>query len=509
MDSSSLVLALIAVALPVLLHLLTRPNKPRRPAAAKLLPPGSLGLPVIGQSLSLLRAMRANSGERWIQDRIHRYGPVSKSLFGAPTVLLAGPAANKFTFFSRALAMQQPRSVQRILGEKSILELVGADHKRIRGALAEFLKPDMLRLYVGKIDGEVRRHLDERWAGRTTVTVMPLMKRLTFDIISLLLFGLERSPLQDALAADFAGVMDGMWAVPVNLPFTAFSRSLRASARARRLIAGIARETRAKLHSGEASRSSDLIACLLSLTDHTGAPLLSDKEIVDNSMVALIAGHDTSSILMTFMVRHLANDPDTLAAMVQGENYYLTQLERTVFRRRLRYLLTAAMARDAEHEEIAKSKGGGEALDWEDLAKMKYTWRVALETLRLVPPMFGDFRRALQDVEFDGYLIPKGWQVFWVASVTHMDPGIFPEPARFDPSRFENQSPPCSFVAFGGGPRICVGMEFARIETLVTMHYLVRGFRWKLCSKNDTFARDPMPSPLHGLPIELEQKGSP
>ena len=53
--------------------------------------------------------------------------------------------------------------------------------------------------------------------------------------------------------------------------------------------------------------------------------------------------------------------------------------------------------------------------------------------------------------------------------MTHMDPGIFPKPAKFDPSRFENQSaaaaPPYSFVAFGGGPRICVGMELARIET--------------------------------------------
>jgi cytochrome P450 len=113
--------------------------------------------------------------------------------------------------------------------------------------------------------------------------------------------------------------MDGIWAVPVNLPFTAFSRSIRASARARRLIAGILRETRAKMERAEASRSSDLIACLLSLTNHSGAPLLSGKEIVDNSMVALAAGHDTSSILMTFMVHQLANDPDTLAAMVQGE----------------------------------------------------------------------------------------------------------------------------------------------------------------------------------------------
>lgn len=316
----SLLLALIAVALPMLLlHLLTRRSKkPRQPGAAKL-PPGSLGLPVIGQSLGLLRAMRANTAERWIQDRVHRYGPVSKlSLFGAPTVLLTGPAANRFIFFSSALSMHTPRSAQRILGDKSILDLMGADHKRIRGALAEFLKPDMLRLYVGKIDREVRRHFDDCWAGRRAVTAMPLMKRLTFDVICLLLFGLERSPLQDALADDFASVTEGMWAVPVDLPFTAFRRSLKASARARRVIAGITRETKAKLERGEACRSSDLIACLLSLTDHSGAPLLSDEEIVHNSMVALFAGHDTTSILMTFMVRHLANDPDTLAAMVQG-----------------------------------------------------------------------------------------------------------------------------------------------------------------------------------------------
>lgn len=115
---------------------------------------------------------------------------------------------------------------------------------------------------------------------------------------------------------------------------------------------------------------------------------------------------------------------------------------------------------------------------------MKLTWRVAQETLRTVPPIFGNFRVALKDIEFDGYFIPKGWQVLWTANVTHMDASIYHEPAKFDPSRFENQSvsaaPPCSFVAFGGGPRICPWIGFSRMETLVTMHYLVRHFKWKL-----------------------------
>ncbi|CAM0906086.1 unnamed protein product [Alopecurus aequalis] len=481
MDYLPIVVALVATASSIAIYFFTRAKKP----CPANLPPGSLGLPVIGHSLALLRAMRGDGGSRWIRDRIDRYGPVSKlSLFGTPTVLLAGPAANKFMFFNSGLSTRQPRSVQRILGENSILDIHGADHRRVRGALLEFLKPDMLKMYVGRIDGEVRRHLEENWAGRETVTVLPLMKRLTFDIISALLFGLERGAARDALAGDFARMIEGMWAIPVNLLFTAFSRSLKASRRARRVLEGITREKKAsQLEHGKASSNDDLITCLLSLTDGHGDRLLTDKEIVDNAMVTLIAGHDTSSILMTFMVRQLANDPVNLADMVK------------------------------EHEEIAKDKADGEALTWEDLTKMKFTWRVAQETLRTVPPIFGNSRRALEDIELDGYFIPKGWQVFWTASVTHMDSSIFHDPAKFDPSRFENQkmsaTPPYSFVAFGGGLRICPGIEFSRIETLVTIHHLVRQFRWKLCCKENTFVRDPMPSPLHGLPVKIEHTASP
>jgi len=65
----------------------------------------------------------------------------------------------------------------------------------------------------------------------------------------------------------------------------------------------------------------------------------------------------------------------------------------------------------AEQEGIAKSKPRGELLTWEDLAKMKYTWKVALETLRMFPPIFGGFRKAVKDIEYNGCIIPEGWQV--------------------------------------------------------------------------------------------------
>jgi cytochrome P450 len=82
------------------------------------------------------------------------------------------------------------------------------------------------------------------------------------------------------------------------------------------------REKRARLERGESSPANDLVSCLASLRVDEGGggkQLLTDEEIVDNAMVVLVAGHDTSSVLMTFMIRHLAGDPATLSAMVQGK----------------------------------------------------------------------------------------------------------------------------------------------------------------------------------------------
>ncbi|XP_073006420.1 cytochrome P450 716B1-like isoform X1 [Typha latifolia] len=467
---TTIIFLVLLLALLPIFHLLTKSTT----RSFHKLPPGSLGLPLIGHSLGLLRAMRNNIGEQWLEEKIKKYGPISKlSLFGTPMIFLTGPTANKFIFFNKALALQQPRSITSILGRRNMLELVGEDHKRVRGAVMQFLKPEMLKKYVGKIDNEVRHHIKMNWTGRRTVMVLPLMKSLTFDIICSLIFGLERGEVREGLVKDFDEMVAGMWAIPVNLPFTAFNKSLRASSRVRKVLAGIIREKKAKLEQGLCSSDKDLITYLCSLG---GA--LTEEEIVDNARLVIIAGHDTSSVLITFMIRHLANDPDTLAEIIH------------------------------EQEEIAKNKALGDALNWDDLAKMKYTWRVAMETLRMIPPVFGSFRKALKDLEFEGYSIPKGWQVFWGSSITQLDAKNFHEPRKFDPSRFENQSsiPPYCFVAFGGGPRLCPGIEFARIETLVMMYYLVSQFKWKLCCKDDTFKRDPMPSPKHGLPIELELK---
>ncbi|KAH6795925.1 hypothetical protein C2S51_036911 [Perilla frutescens var. frutescens] len=448
----------------------------------KRVPPGSLGMPIIGQTLEFVKAMRANRGEEWLQERARKYGPISKLNFlASPTVFFSGQAYNKFIYTCNdtTLSNQQPESISRLFGKRNLFEMSGQDHKRMRGAISTFLKPEALKHYVKKMDQEIRLHLNQHWKGKHQIPVMPLMKTLTFNVICTLLFGIERGARRDTLKHLFNKMMDGMLALPINLPFTRFNGSLRARSKAGGVIRELIKEKREKLKNHEISEEQDLITALLSMRDEDSSPLLTDDEIEDNCAVVMVAGHDTTSILLTFLIKLLAEHP----------HVYETVLN--------------------EQEEIAREKKTSDnPLTWDDLAKMKYTWRAATEVMRLYPPVMFSFRQVLQDVEMGEYLIPKGWQVLWAGCMTQLDETIYPDPYKFDPSRYENPAaiPPHTLIPFGGGPRMCPGNEFARIETLTMIHYLVTRFEWKLCLKENTLSRDPMPIFKQGLPIQIQIK---
>lgn len=95
-------------------------------------------------------------------------------------------------------------------------------------------------------------------------------------------------------------------------------------------------------------------------------------------------------------------------------------------------------------------------------------------------------------------------QLYWSANSTHMNPECFPEPKTFDPSRFDGTGPaPYTYVPFGGGPRMCPGKEYARLEILVFMHNVVKRFKWEKMLPDEKVIVNPMPIPEHGLPVRL------
>lgn len=144
------------------------------------------------------------------------------------------------------------------------------------------------------------------------------MKSLTFNIICSLLFGLERGKQRDQFLDSFQAMIAGMWSVPINLPFTRYNRSLRASARIQTMLKEILHKKKVELKQNGASARQELISCLLGMVDEDGNQVMSEKEIIHNIMLVMVAGHDTSSVLITFIIRLLATEPAIYEAVLQG-----------------------------------------------------------------------------------------------------------------------------------------------------------------------------------------------
>ncbi|XP_047319812.1 beta-amyrin 6-beta-monooxygenase-like [Impatiens glandulifera] len=202
-----------------------------------------------------------------------------------------------------------------------------------------------------------------------------------------------------------------------------------------------------------------------------------EEFVVSNMIGLLLASYDTTSSVLTFSLNFIAELPHIFQKVYE------------------------------EQMDIVSSKSGGEySLDWEDIQKMKYTWNVVRESMRIVPPTQGNFNDVITDMDYAGFTIPKGWKTFWSTFSTHNNPEYFPEPEKFDPSRFEGQGPaPFTFVPFGGGAHMCSGREYARLEIMVFIHRVVTQFKLEKVVKDEKIVYIGSPIPANGLPLRLHR----
>uniref|UniRef100_A0A1W7HBW4 Cytochrome P450 n=1 Tax=Scoparia dulcis TaxID=107240 RepID=A0A1W7HBW4_SCODU len=474
-----LIFILIVVAITLFLVLLKHEiGKPASSVRSLNLPPGSYGWPVLGETMEFLRAGVDGAPEKFIKERIEKYESpqVFKTmLLGEPMAVLCGPTGNKFLFSNenKLVTVWWPDSVRKLLGP-CIATSGGDEGRQMRRMMSYFVSPDAFtKLYIKTMDLVSQQHIKTHWQDKTEVKVFPTIKLYTFELACRLFMSLEDPEQISKLATLFNIFLKGLISVPVNFPGTRFYKAKKATSAIKKLLQEIVRQRRADLEKKVAIPTQDLLSHLLVSPDENGK-FMSESVIVNNILMLLFAGHDTSSVAITMLMKNLAQLPDIYEKVL------------------------------AEQNEIASLKEDGEYLQWEDIQKMRYSWNVVCETTRLSPPVIGAFREALEDINYAGYDIPKGWKLYWSASLTHIDSSSFPESTKFEPSRFEGSGPmPYTYVPFGGGPRMCLGKEFARLEIVIFLHNIIRRFRWKMQIPGEKISYDPMPTPVAGLPISL------
>ncbi len=434
--------------------------------ASHPLPPGSLGLPFLGETLSFV------FDPDFADKRHQKYGPIFKTqILGRPTVVMVGPEANRFILSSDMHRFSWrdgwPDTFKELLGESLFLQ-DGDQHRRNRKLLMPAFHGPALANYLSTMECIVESYL-EKWESLGTFTWFGELKQMTFEIASTLLIGSEPGLLTARLLQWFTELSVGLFSVPLRWSWTTYGKALKARDH---LLSHIEQAVLKR----QKEPAQDALGLLVQSRDEQGNGLSLD-EIKVQALLMLFAGHETTTSMLTSLAMALAQNPDVLAR-----------------------------AR-AEQQELAADG----SLTLEQLKQMTYLDQVLRELERLYPPVGGGFRGVVEEFEFNGYYVPKGWQALYRINSTHIDSRVYTEPERFDPDRFsperaEHKKQEFSLVGFGGGSRICLGIAFAQMEMKIFAAHLLRHYTWELLPKqNLTLVRIPTLHPRSGLQVKFQK----
>ncbi|XP_027360057.1 abscisic acid 8'-hydroxylase CYP707A2-like isoform X1 [Abrus precatorius] len=466
------------------------------------LPPGSMGWPYIGETFQ----MYSQDPNVFFATKIKRYGSMFKShILGCPCVMISSPEAAKFVLNKAQLFKPTfPASKERMLGKQAIFFHQGEYHANLRRLVLRTFMPEAIKNIVPNIE-TIAQDCLKSWEGRLITTFLE-MKTFTFNVALLSIFGKEEILYREALKRCYYTLEQGYNSMPINLPGTLFHKAMKARKELAQILAQIIASRR--------QRKQDYKDLLGSFMGEKAG--LTDEQIADNVIGVIFAARDTTASVLTWIVKYLGENPSVLEAVTVSvwvlpfifvKQFF--QFKGPLDLIKLFFFFFNFGISQEEQECILKSKeenGEDKGLNWEDAKKMPITSRVIQETLRVASILSFTFREAVEDVEYQGYLIPKGWKVLPLFRNIHHSPDNFKEPEKFDPSRFEAAPKPNTFMPFGSGIHACPGNELAKLEILVLLHHLTTKYRWSVVGAKNGIQYGPFALPQNGLPITLYPK---
>jgi cytochrome P450 len=358
-----------------------------------------------------------------------------------PWVVVSNPEHVKQVFTGDASvfhAGEGNRILLPILGENSLLLLDERPHMHQRKLLLPSFHGPRMQGYTELME-EIAAAEIERWPRGEAYRLRPRMQAITLEIILRAVFGLEHGERLERLRVELRRLLDLLTSQAMMVIVLAAGPERLARmppfTRLMGTVDGLLLEEIAERRAApDLAERSDILSLLLQARhegpspDSQGRPM-SDRELRDELMTLLVAGHETTATALAWAVERLTRHPEKLSR------------------------LTA---------EVRAGESG-------------YLDAVVTETLRLRPVISIVARRLREPIEIGGWRLPAGVTVTPSIYLVHRRPEVYPDPERFEPERFLREPPGTyTWIPFGGGVRRCLGAAFAGLELRVVLSELVR-----------------------------------
>ncbi|KAL8122801.1 hypothetical protein AgCh_010974 [Apium graveolens] len=436
------------------------------------LPSGTLGWPLVGETMEFISCAYTDQPETFMDKRRRMYGKVFKShIFGSPTIVSTDEDVSRIILQgdSNTFVPSYPKSLTILMGKSSILLINGYLQRRIHGLIGSFLKSPNLKAQITRDMQKFVKESMENWDEDRLIYIQEETKKIAFQVLVKALISLDPGQEMEFLRKQFQEFIAGLMSLPINIPGTRLYRSLQAKKKMVKLVHTII-EAKKKDESSKVPK--DVAEVLLSEN-------VADDIISDNMIDLMIPGEDSVPVLITLAIKYLSDCPAALQQLSE-ENLKLKKLKEQT----------------------------GEELIWSDYLSLPFTQTVITETLRLGNIINGVMRKAMKDVQIKGgYVIPKGWCVFTYFRSVHLDENLYDSPHKFNPWRWQDRDTSgCSFTPFGGGQRLCPGLDLARLEASIFIHHFVTQFKWT--AEDDSIVNFPTVRMKNKMPIWVKRRSN-
>jgi cytochrome P450 len=407
------------------------------------------------------------------------HGPIfSMRLLHIRSIFMIGPEANNFVTVAHPENFHWRESsfgdLIPLLGD-GLLTVDDDFHDRARAIMLPAFHREQVTASMTAMEAETEQAMASLAPGQV-LDIYDWMRNLAMRIAMRALLGLDPDEAgKGAAAAEHFERALGYYGIDYGLrllrgPGSPWRKLLTSRAVLDEIVFAEVARARAEPDSGR----RDILSLLVAARGE-GGEAFTDREIRDQVMTLMFAGHDTSTSTLTFLLHELARHPEVIERLC------------------------------AEQDEVL----AGAIPTFDQLERrMPYLEMVLDEVLRLYPPAWIGPRRAIRDFEFGGYEVPRGAYVNYCSWASHRLPEVFPDPEAFIPERFSRERkaalPRGAYVPFGGGQRVCIGKRFGQTEVKLVATMLLQRLRFDaLPGRTMTVRQMPTLSPKGGLKMRV------